>query len=189
MSELRKVVPPPAVIITDAAENADAMAKGRRPPRPLTPIDVATPDDALDLFYFLRYLRWEIGDGLVDDEAMRLMVARMANRDEGVAFLVRGPGGIEASLGIALERPWWSTTHNLRVMWSIVAPEFRARGGHARSLLLRALEFSNRVGRPLVHAELADEMETPKIRLCHRVYKNPVGVLFRHEPDNAPSPV
>src|SRR5690348_2043756 len=95
----------------------------RKPPKPLSPVGMATADDAEELLLFLRVVRGEIEGGHADGDLIDSVARELAARIGGVAFVVWGPREtIEASLGVRFERPLLSRNYYLRTIWNNVIP-------------------------------------------------------------------
>lgn len=156
-----------------------------KPPRPLSPVAYAQPQDLEDLVWFLRSVRDEIDGGRVEDDLMVAVADRLVHRRDGVALIVRGPYGVEASLGMEFDQPTFSRAFHLSVCWNLVAPEMRQSTGHARSMLLQARAFADSIGLPLLIEEYGQDLEGGKAKLVAR-HISPVGTLFMHRP---PQPV
>jgi hypothetical protein len=155
-----------------------------KPPRPLSPVAYAQPPDLEDLVWFLRSVRDEIDGGRVEDDMMVALVERLVRREGGVAMIVRGQYGVEASLGVRFDHPELSRAHYLRAVWNVVAPEARKSTGHARSMLLHARAFADSIGLPLLIEEYSPDLEAGKLRLIGRHMKT-AGAVFLHEPQPA----
>ena len=152
----------------------------QKPPRPLSPVDLAGPNDLDALLEFLAAVRDEIDGGRVELEVMATIARELVNRVRGVAFIVRGPFGVEASLGLRAESPLLSRTHHLRSTWYVVAPEARATG-HAKSLLLEGQKLAASIGRPLLIEELTPDIANGKAALIGRHLKT-AGTVFCFSP-------
>jgi DNA-binding MarR family transcriptional regulator len=165
-----------------------ATGIARRPPRPLENVEVAAEADYDGLMVFLSEVRTEIGDGCAVDGLLLGDLARsLTRRDGGIVFVIKGQRGIEGSLGIQFARPWYTRQFRLQSVWNVVLPEFRGTTAHARSLLIEAQKFADRLGRALVLEELTQRLletkaiDDPKLRLCGRNLR-PAGMIFAHLP-------
>lgn len=152
-----------------------------RPPRPLSPVVCAQPQDLEDLVWFLRSVRDEIDGGRVEDDLMVALADKLVRRYAGVALIVRGAYGVEASLGMRFNRTEFSRADHLRTVWNVVAPEARQSTGHARSMLIHARSFADTIGLPLVIEEYSPDLEAGKMKLLGRHLKT-AGAVFLHEP-------
>lgn len=155
-----------------------------KPPRPLSPVEYARPVDLDDLVWFLRSVRDEIEGGRVDDDLMVALATDLVRCKGGVALIVRGQYGVEASLGLRFDRPELSRADHLRSVWNVVAPEARQSTGHARSLLLHARNFADSMRLPLIMEEYTDDLASGKAKLVARHLKT-AGAVFLHEPGTA----
>jgi hypothetical protein len=168
----------------------------KRPPRPLSEIKTATQADFAELVYFLLSVRDEIDDGEVEEDLLVNLADSLSRREFGICFIVRGPTGIEGSVGILFERPRLARTYRLRSVWNVVLPAARNTTGHAKSLLTAATEFADGLGRKLLldacqppyRIKLDKDLEqSPKIRLCSR-YLDTAGRIFAYYPRENESP-
>lgn len=156
----------------------------QKPPRPLSEVAYAGPGDLDDLIWFLRSVRDEIGDGRVEDTIMVQLAHDLTSRIDGIALIVRGTLGVEASLGIRFQRPLLLSTHDLRVVWNVVTPELRRSTGHAKSLLIAARSLADRMGRRLLFEEFTPDPAAGKMRLLAR-HLQPAGAVFLYAPEVA----
>ena len=150
-----------------------------RQPKPVSPVDLATPADFEDLVRFLRMMREEI---VCDDDLLISAIEALVNRHGGVAFVVRGDGRepIEASMGLCFVRVSpLSWAYRMQSVWNLVLPEKRARTGHLKSLLLAAKVLALRSGIPAVIDEWGAP-DLPKNKLCSR-HLSLVRVMFSTE--------
>ncbi len=152
-------------------------------PRPLSDVSFAGPSDLDALLAFLDGVREEIDGGQVEDGLIAQLARDLVNRVGGVAFVVRGTDGIEASLGLRAEHPLFSRSHYLRAVWNVVAPEARLTG-HARSLLVEGRKFADSLGRRLLIEELTPDTAAGKTKLVARHLRQ-VGALFLYDPVTA----
>ena len=154
-----------------------------RPPRPLSEVTYAGPDDYEPLLLFLNDMHDEIDGGRVELDLLADLALDLTHRIGGVVFVVRGPMGIEASLGLRAEHSLFSRTHYLRSTWLVVSQEARATG-HAKSLLIKGRELADSMGRSLLIEELAPDMSSGKVKLVGR-HLQQAGAIFRHSPKAA----
>jgi|SRR5215469_1396541 len=151
-----------------------------RKPKPVSPVDLATSADFEDLVRFLKMMRDEIVCD--DDDLLMAMIAALANRHGGVAFVVRGDGKepIEASMGLYFARVSpLSRQYRMLSVWNLVLPEKRARTGHAKSLILSAKTLASQLGTPAIIDEWGSP-DLPKNKLCSR-HLSLVRVMFSTE--------
>jgi hypothetical protein len=145
-------------------------------PKPISEVSVAGLRDHDDLMRFLDQVRDEL---IVDDaDLLSEIAAALVSRNNGVAFIVRGQSDpIEASLGLILTRMSpLSRRYQLLSAWNLVLPEHRRRSGHAKSLLIAAKAFAERMGMPIFFEE-AGTPDSPKGKLCSR-HLSLVRVVF-----------
>lgn len=100
---------------------------------------------------------------------------------DGVVFLSLAPGGrAVGTLGLNLDRPWFSDQMWARDVWMFVDPAHRV-APHARTLLRTARRFAERIGVPLQMgvAGGAKGLRVPaKIRLYRRELGEPTGATW-----------
>lgn len=152
----------------------------QKAPRPLSLVDVAALPDLDDLVVFLHEMLAEIDGGKADETVLVKLADALVRREGGTALIVRGKTRIEASIGLKLETPLLSAQHRLRVAWNCVLPEARVTG-HAKSLLIRAREVADSLGREIVLEESSPDMESGKVKLARR-HLSPSGTVFLYSP-------
>lgn len=152
-------------------------------PRPLSPVLYATPADLDDLVWFLHNMRDEIEGGAAEEEALIAIASAYVRKAGGVALIVRGDKGIEASMGLMIEQPPLSSRKRLRPLWNCVLPEARITG-HAKSLMLRAREIADSLKRDILLVEFTPDQENGKVKLAGR-HMIPAGHVFRYSPETA----
>lgn len=153
------------------------------PPRPMSEVSYAAPDDVDALVAFLGDVRDEIAGGEADFDLLSAVARELAHRVHGVALVVRGAQGIEASMGLRAERHLLSRSHYLHAVWNVVSPDARATG-HAKSLLIEGRKFAESIGRPLLIEELTPDITNGKAKLIAR-HLNQTGAIFRFSPELA----
>lgn len=164
----------------DNRRSAAVRGPAQKPPRPLSPVTYAGPGDLDALLAFLASVRDEIEGGKVEGDLIADLADALTHRRQGVAFIVRGPDGIEASLGLYAARPLFSRAHFLKAIWHVVAPEARMTG-HAKSLLIEGRKFADSLGRPLLIEEMTPDVTTGKAALIGR-HLQQAGTVFRYAP-------
>lgn len=170
------------------------LVKTAKPPKLPSETAIAKSSDADDLIRFLSGLRREIEDGEVEPDLLDALVTSIVKENNGVAFIIRGQRGIEASIGIGFERRPLARTYRLRVVWNLVAPPVRHSTGHAIGLIQTAIKFADALGRPIflnasVHKPQIIKLKysaepSPKVRLYSR-HLPTAGLIFAHFPGMA----
>lgn len=153
----------------------------QKPARPFSTVDVAVLADLDDLVWFLHEMRDEIDGGKADESVLVKLADALVRRDGGAVLIVRGRTKIEASMGLKLETPLLSNYHRLRVAWNCVLPEARVTG-HAKSLLVRARELADSIGRQILLEEFTPDPENGKVKLAGR-HMVASGQLFLYSPE------
>lgn len=159
-----------------------SLIKGpdKKPPRPMSPVDQAGPEDLESLVWFLKQMRHEIGDGNADLGRLVAWANAMTHREGGIALIVKGGAEVEASLGIIWENPILHRDMHMRAVWNCVLPAHR-NTGHAKSLLSRAKGLANAVRRPLFLEEVGADPDSGRAKLARR-HLTQLGQLFVHLP-------
>lgn len=152
----------------------------QKAPRPLSPVVTAGELDLTDMIWFLHQMRDEIEGGRAEEEVMVAWAGAMARKVGGVALIVRGANGIEASMGLAIETPPLSRRKRLRVLWNCVLPEARVTG-HAKSLMLRAREMADSLQCDILLYEATPDPENGKVKLATR-HMEKAGHVFLYSP-------
>lgn len=95
-------------------------------------IQKATPADADALFPLVMDLYREDSWQTPSEAKIRAVIHRCVHQQGAIAGVVRGEGGIEASVGAAFEQFDYSDDMHIMVKWFGVAPFFRATDRGAR---------------------------------------------------------
>ena len=167
------------------------LVKTVKPPKLPSETTIANASDTDDVISFLIALRREIEDGEVEPDLLETLVTSIVKENNGVAFIIRGERGIEASIGIGFERRPLAWSYRLRVVWSLVAPRFRDSTGHGIGLIRAAVKFADALGRPLLLSASMHKPQkiilrqtfeaSPRVRLYSRQLST-AGLIFAHFP-------
>src|SRR5690242_5751156 len=111
-------------------------------------VHVATPEDKSPLLAFAIMIKAEDALQEVSNEKVGVMVDRCIQRDRAIAGVIKGPLGIEASIGLWIEELDYSDDVHLRVKWVGTHPACR-KSGHGPRLMGFAQSFQESVGIPL----------------------------------------
>ena len=146
-------------------------------------VTIAQPQDADAVFALLRGLHQENGIFPMDDDLVRQRVRDACNRDGGVAGVIAGPKGIEASIGLFALSAWYTTALHLEDFWAFVSPDYRGPryAGHARRLLEFAKRCAASLELPLMIGVLSSKRTEAKVRLYRRHFPE-AGATFFYEP-------
>ncbi len=102
---------------------------------------MAGPSDEADLMDMLRRMHKGrlMSEDIVRAEVQRAITPNRNAPDAGQAIcaIIGEPGRIEASIGLAMASPWYSSAQFIGPRWFHVVPEYR-RQDHARALILFA---------------------------------------------------
>lgn len=143
------------------------------------PVRIAVEADLAGVVDLLRALHAETPHAPWSERRV-LETVQEVHRD-GVVFLSLAPDGRPVgTLGLNLDRPWFSDQLWARDIWMFVDPVHRV-APHARTLLRTARRFAERVGVPL-HVEVAGGakgLRVPaKVRLYRRELGEPTGATW-----------
>jgi hypothetical protein len=97
----------------------------------------AGPEHAARLIVSATFILLEEAVQPVSEARVTGLVVRCVNQDGAIAGLITGPDGIEASVGLSIERYPYSEAQHLRVQWLGVHEDYRKGDHHTR-----LLEFS-----------------------------------------------
>lgn len=114
------------------------------------PVRVAQPADEGDLMSMLRRMHQErpqpfpMSEDMVRETLLRTITPNRNAVDAGksVCGIIGEPGRIQASIGLAIQSPWYSATQFLGGIWFQVLPEYR-RHPHARELILFSKQIAD----------------------------------------------
>jgi hypothetical protein len=147
----------------------------------VTPIEqfavhAATPEDKQALLSFAIMIKTEDALQEVSNDKMEVLVDRCIRRDCGIAGVVRGSLGIEASIGLTIEELDYSDEKHVSVRWLGVHPARRKTDNSAR-LMGFATRFQEGLGIPLFMEVTTTNALEGKLRWFSR-HAPQVGALF-----------
>jgi hypothetical protein len=130
-------------------------------------VRLAQPADEEPLMALLAEMHAETGIGRLDPARVRIAIRAGIGRQGGVVGVVRGPEGVEASIGLFIGSSWYSPDAHLFDLWSFVGEPHR-RSPHAKSMILFAKQAAVDLGLPLVMTVVSNESTARKERLFER---------------------
>lgn len=143
-------------------------------------VRLATQDDAqalLETLYF-GYLDDRVGLGLKPDpKMMRPFIELILTPGRGfVGIIEDATGEIAASIGIVVDRHWYSSEWVMMEKWVYVAPECRG-GGHIDRLFDFLHTVKRETGLPLITSLMTKERLAAKERLWGK-HGAKIGAIF-----------
>lgn len=139
-------------------------------------VQVAMPDDKAALLAFAIMIKTEDALQEVSNEKVEAMVDRCIQRDRAIAGIIRGPMGIEASIGLMVEELDYSDDMHLQMKWVGTHAACR-KSGHGPRLMGFAQHFQEKVGIPLFMSVLTATGLDGKLRMFAR-HAPQVGAIF-----------
>lgn len=129
-------------------------------------------------------LRQSNGDAFPFDAVKAKQTLRRAFSQDGVWIGVVGtPENIEASVGLFVNQPFFSTGSFLAEMWTCVSPDHNGGAVHVERLVAFAKSFADVLGFPLVMGVVARDRVDAKMRLFDRIVgQSPSGNFYVYQP-------
>lgn len=145
---------------------------------PFSDVDFARPEDEDGIYELLMKLHTENGIFHVDETRVRQFIKLGTEQKLGMIGVIRGNGGIEASVGMTMDQWWYTLDWCLSERWNFVLPEHR-KSTHAVRLIEFAKWCSDQLKVPLQMGIITTQQTEAKVRMYRR-YLTPVGGLFMH---------
>lgn len=143
---------------------------------PPTGVRCALPEDEEDILVLLRIRHKEHGELCGwDDNLVRNIIRNGIERRGGYIGVIRGPDGVEGTVGLFMSRDWYSNDVYLADRWLFVDPHKR-QGAHARNLVAFAKWVAEDLGVQLRLSTIGHDKDGLMI-LCARKL-TPIGRLF-----------
>jgi hypothetical protein len=101
-------------------------------------------------------------------------------RRRGIIGVIGEPGQLEASIGLMLDRTWYSDGLCLFDAWQYVKPEYRSTSG-SKDMIAWAKGISDHFQVPLMMGIVSSERTQAKVRLLRRQLGEPVGAFFMYQ--------
>jgi len=149
-----------------------------------SPIVRAKPEDVKDLRLHLRAIKEGFSGSAPSLEEIDSVTDMIARNDGAVAGIARENGKIVASIGLTVNRLWYSDEFLLADAWHYVVPT-RRRSPYAKALIRFAKTYADTAGVPLVMTIENTPALAPKIGLYTRELEA-YGGLFRAAPGAQP---
>lgn len=150
-----------------------------------TRVRIATHEDVDELLGVLTEMHAEqfvlpMDSAKVRDVLINATLPTIEKR-RGIIGVIGQPGQLEGSIGLMLERTWYSSDLCLWDAWQYVKPAFRSTTG-SKDMIAWAKSISNHFAVPLMIGVLSNQRTEAKVRLMRKSLGNPVGAFFMHEP-------
>lgn len=146
-----------------------------------SPVTLALPDDETAILDLLRVRHGEEGVGSFDEDCVLQTLRRGIQRQFAMVGVIRGKKGIEASIGLFVDQPWYSREGYLSDRWAVVGIGYR-KSEHAKNMLQFAKWSAHEIGFPLVMTMIQNEATEGKLKLYERQLPK-AGSLFIYHPD------
>jgi hypothetical protein len=150
-----------------------------------TRVRIATSDDVDELLNVLTEMHAEQFVLPMDGPKVRDVLINATLPDigtrRGIIGIIGEPGRLEGSIGLMLERTWYSSHLCLWDAWQYVRPVYRSTTG-SKDMIAWAKGISDHFNVPLMIGVLSNQRTEAKVRLMKRQLGNPVGAFFMHEP-------
>lgn len=137
---------------------------------------IAGPRDEVGLADFLRMMHAENGMACLSEDKMFVTMRRGTQQQGGIIGIIRGPHGIEASIGMVISSWWYTDDFHLEEVWNYVHPDHR-RSNHAKNLISFGKWCAEQMRLNLLMGILTTERTEAKARLYQRQIPQ-VGALF-----------
>lgn len=147
-------------------------------------VNFATTEDEDGLWQLLLGLHRENGIFEVDEERVREFIQTATRRQGGVIGLIRGPEGLEGTIGMCLDQWWYTLDWCLSERWCYVHHDHR-RTSHAQKLIAWAKGCAESLGVPLQMGIMSTKDTEAKERLYGRKMSR-VGGLYMWAPGGQP---
>ena len=152
----------------------------------MTTVSVAARADEDALLEALAMKHGEDGFGQFDHAKVREIIRRGIRWEMAVIGVIRGRKGVEGSVGLYCESPWWTQDAVLMDRWLFVSPDHR-KSAHAKDLIGFAKWASTYMGKPLMMSVAITEATIQKSKLYERQFKRQSGAIFLFHPEVAPA--
>ena len=127
-------------------------------------VRLAAPEDEEAILKLLMLMHEENGLFEMDYEAVRDMVKKVLNRENGIIGVIDGENEIEAAVCLVIDKLWYAKTWCLNDVFNFVSPQHR-RSTRAKSLISFAKNYSDMVGIPLLMGIVSNVRTEAKIKL------------------------
>lgn len=133
-------------------------------------VRLASIEDIDSIFDFLIELHYENGMFKMNSKKVMLQLQTMLDPvkgNPGIIGVIDGQNGLEASIGMTIDKWWYTDENSLNEKWNFVHPKHR-KTTHAKRLIEFAKWCSEVTGNPLLMGIISTEKTEAKIRLYRR---------------------
>ena len=145
-------------------------------------VRIANHDDESAIFNLLMLMHREAGQFSFNDRKVREMIRRGTSQQNAIIGVVDGKTGIEATIGLILDSPWYSADWHLAELFSFVHPSCR-KESHAPKLVNFSKWCADNITLPLVINAVLNKRTEAKVRLYKRMVPI-MGTMFLY--NNSP---
>ena len=146
-------------------------------------VRIAIETDEPAIYNLLMLMHREAGTFSFSDRKVRDHMEHATRQKGGIAGIVYGENGVEATVGLSISQAWYSEDWHLNELWNFVHPAYRKKG-HAQKLVEFSKWCSDNMTIPLVIGAVLNKRTEAKMRMLKRLV--PVmGALFLY--NNAPN--
>ena len=146
----------------------------------MTAVSLAIPTDESALLEALAMKHHEDGFGKFDHAKVREVIRRGITREFAMIGVIRGPHGIEATIGLFIGTLWTSPDQHISDLWHFVAPDYR-KSTHGKALIEFAKWASGELERPLMMMTVKNEKTAKKVDLYERQLGPATGFMFTYQ--------
>ena len=143
-------------------------------------VRIAQRRDEDPLVAILRIKHEEDGIGGFREDMVRATVKRGIEQDNAMIGVIRGPHGIEATIGLFIGTLWTSPDQHISDLWHFVAPDYR-KSTHGKALIEFAKWASGELERPLMMMTVKNEKTAKKVDLYERQLGPATGFMFTYQ--------
>lgn len=141
-------------------------------------VRIAQPGDEDAIFNILLQLYEENALFTLDEMKARETIRFATEKRGGIIGVIDGAGGLEATIGMALESYWYTSQWHLVEYWNHIHKDHR-QSSHAKRMIEFAKWAADRLGVPLIMGILTTDRLAPKVRLYQRQLPQ-IGAIFSH---------
>lgn len=151
-------------------------------------VDMALPEDEDAIFDVLVGLHKENGIFTYSEAKTRMFIRLGTQQQGGIIGVIRGPEGIEGTVGLVLDQWWYTDDWCLSERWCYVPVQYRKNltkrdieqgrsGTHANRLIEFSKWVADQLGVPLQMGVMSTRQTQAKMKLYRRKMA-PIGELY-----------
>lgn len=139
-------------------------------------VRIATQADEPAIYELLIRMHGESGMFAFNEKRVREHIEAGTRYKGGIAGVIEGPKGVEATIGIATGQVWYSDDWHISELWNFIHPDYRT-SGHAPRLIKFAQWCSDQMQLPLLVGVVSNKRTEAKVRLYKRLLPQ-TGTFF-----------